>query len=424
MEKYLDRLSKELKGLIKLAGDIASENNMSAYLVGGFVRDLILRVKNFDLDIVVEGDGIKFAEDFCSHLKARLITHRRFGTATIIIRPGLKVDIATARKEVYPEPASLPAVKFATLKDDLQRRDFTINAMAVSINHQDRGALIDFFDGIGDLRNKKIRVLHTLSFIDDPTRILRAVRFEKRFNFKIEARTLRLIKEASGIDMLNKIQPQRLRDELILILEERQPLKYLKRVEELAGFTFLSPRLLRSKIDYNLLRAIEKQIRWFQMHYRQRRALDGWLIYFIGLLDKLAKKDAQHICHRLALKKGETKRVMAYKNANRQFIRRLSKRSAGPSEIFGLLESLSYEVIVLLKAKFKNRQFTKHIKDFLEVYNGVRLYITGDDLNRLGVRPGPCYRRIFNKTLKAKLDGTIKTKKDELSFVKSIVKVK
>jgi tRNA nucleotidyltransferase (CCA-adding enzyme) len=238
MRNRLHKLPQEIKDLIYLASNIATENNMPVYLVGGFVRDLLLEVKNLDLDFVIEGDGIKFAEDLATILKARLIRHRRFGTATIVLNPvrvitsfsrlpivsrGVKIDIATARRETYPRPASLPLVTRGTLEDDLARRDFSVNAMAISITKKDFGKLVDFFCGKDDLQHKKVRILHSLSFIDDPTRMLRAIRFEQRYNFKIEPHTLKLLKVAAAIKMLEKVQPQRLRDELILILKEAHP---------------------------------------------------------------------------------------------------------------------------------------------------------------------------------------------------------
>ncbi|MCX5710840.1 MAG: tRNA nucleotidyltransferase, partial [Candidatus Omnitrophica bacterium] len=196
MKKYLERLPKEIRELVYFTKDLAAYRGMPAYLVGGFVRDLILGVRNFDLDIVVVGDGIKFAEYFSRALKAKLIRHKRFGTATVVLKPGLKIDIATARSEFYPHPAHLPVVKPGSLKDDLFRRDFTINAMAISLVEKDFGRLIDCYGGKNDLKARSIRVLHALSFIDDPTRIIRAIRFEQRFDFKIDPDTLKLLKEA------------------------------------------------------------------------------------------------------------------------------------------------------------------------------------------------------------------------------------
>jgi len=422
MRKYLKRLPKEIQDLISQASDSAYSNNMSVYLVGGFVRDLILGVKNLDLDIVVEGDGIKFAEVLSQKLNVGLIRHRRFGTATVILKKYLKVDIATARQEYYPQPAHLPEVTRGVLKDDLARRDFTINAMAISINRQDFGRFVDCFGGRQDLANKKIRILHNLSFIDDPTRILRAIRFEQRYNFKIEPKTLNLLREANGLNMLERVSRERLRDELILILEEGHPLKPLNRTKELIGFDFINSGLSLSKKTLVFLRSVESQISWFKKKYPKRRNLDAWLIYFIGLIDQLNINNIKLICKKFAFRRGEEKRILIYKKLNPKFIKELSRDKIKASRVFSFLEPLSYEVIILIKAKFKNSNLRKNIEDFLEIYNGTRLYISGADLHKLGLTPGPYYQKIFHRVLNAKLNGLVKTKKEELGLINRITK--
>jgi len=423
VREYLKKLPQEVQDLIHLASNVASGNNMPAYLVGGCVRDLILGVRNLDLDIAVEGDGIKFAEDFAKVLKAKLTRHKRFGTATVILKDNLKIDIATARRETYPHPASLPLVTPGTLKDDLARRDFTINAMAISIGMRDFGRLIDFFRGKSDLSHKKIRILHNLSFIDDPTRILRAIRFEKRYNFEIEPEALACLKRATRIKMLEKVQPQRLRDELILILKEEQPLRQIKRIKDLVGFGFINSHLTVSKSTYKLLSSIENCINWFKKIYSKRRQLDVWLIYFIGLTDSLNSNDVKAICKRFVFKRGEEKRISTYKRLKRKFILELRKGEIKPSKIFSLLEPLAYEIIILLKAKYKNRNIQRYIEDFFEIYNGIRIQICGDDLYRLGIVGGPYYQKIFAKVLKAKLNSLVKTKDEELALIKKLIKV-
>ena len=420
MKKYLDNLPNEIQNLIRLAGDIASSCNMSVYLVGGFVRDLILGVKNLDLDIVVEGDGIKFAEVLSRKLNAGLIRHRRFGTATVIFKRHFKIDIATARQEYYPEAAHLPEVIRGNLKDDLLRRDFTINAMAISINRRDFGRLIDYFGGRQDLANKKIRILYNLSFIDDPTRILRAIRFEQRYDFKIEPKTLKYLREANKLKMLQRVQPQRLRDELILILKESHPLKSLNRIKGLIGFNFINPGLSLSKKTSLFLKSAERQIGWFKKEYPRHRKLDAWLIYFTGLIGPLNINNIKLICKKFAFRRGEEKRILAYKELKPQFSKELSQDKVKASRVFSLLEPLSYEVIILIKAKFKNKNLKRNIKDFFEIYNGSRLYISGIDLARLGLAPGPSYQKIFRRILNAKLDGLVKTKKEELELIKKI----
>ncbi|TRZ96406.1 CCA tRNA nucleotidyltransferase [bacterium] len=417
MKKYLEKLPQDIKDLINTACSLANKMNLQAYIVGGLVRDLFLGVKNLDLDIVIEDDGIGFAEAFANLFKAKLIRHRRFGTATVILKPGLKIDIASARREIYPEPASLPQVVPGTLMDDLLRRDFSINAMAIKISGKDFGKLIDLFSGREDLASGKIRVLHELSFIDDPIRILRAVRFEKRYNFHVESKTLKLLKEASRIKMLDRVEPQRLRDELIMTLKEAQPLKQMRRLQELVGLRFISSGLSLSKSDEQMFGAIRDELHWFREVHTRRRQLDFWLIYFMSLLDGLSTRSVKLICRKFAFLKGETKRIISYKKVSHFFILRLSQGKIRPADIFDLLEPLSYEVILLLKAKYKNPTFQKHINDFFEYYNGMHLHIRGDDLARLGLQPGPEYQEIFKKVLKAKLNGLVKTKEEELVLI-------
>ncbi|MDP2940938.1 MAG: hypothetical protein Q8N85_01605, partial [Candidatus Omnitrophota bacterium] len=341
MRDYLENLPKELKDLIHLCRDIASQQQVRAYLVGGFVRDLLLGAENLDLDIAVEGDAIKFAAEFARCLKAQVIRHRQFGTATVKSEAMGKIDFATARKEVYPAPAQLPEVSRGSLKDDLFRRDFTINCLAISISRDDFGSLIDFFGGKTDLERKKIRVLHGLSFQDDPMRVLRAIRFEQRYHFRIEPFTLRKLKEAVKSGMLDKTGPHRLRDELILILKERKPLQGLKRLDELAGLSFISPGLKFSVNAQKLLRAVEKEIAWFKDNFPRRRPLDSWLIYFLVLLDSLSLGAAGRVCAKFAFRRGEEKRILCYKKNNRKFISDLKKYRAKPAKIFALLEPLS-----------------------------------------------------------------------------------
>ncbi len=407
MKKYLENLAPEVKKLIGICAQAAAEKNYKVYLVGGFVRDLILGVENLDLDVVVEGDGIKFAEDLSLSLKADLVRHRRFGTATLTLGHKTKIDIATAREEWYLEPACLPSVKSGEVKDDLKRRDFSINAMAISLNQEDYGKLVDFFNGLDDLAHKRIRILHNLSFIDDPTRILRAIRFEKRYNFKIEPLTLKYLQEAVKLKMLEKVEPQRLRDELILILKEMDPLKPLKRIQQLVGFRFIHPCLGLSSGIMRLLEKSRRQISWFKKHYSARRHLDVWLIYFASLLDGLTNREIKAVFKLFVFRKGEEKRVLTYKEITKSCIDKLSSKVTKPSVVFHLLDPLSYEAILLVKVKYKNKNLNRHIEDFFESYNSMCLAVTGHDLSKLGIKPGPEYQKIFLKVLKVPLKPSL-----------------
>ena len=419
MRKCLEKIPRELKDLINKIRDIASKENLKAYLVGGFVRDLILKVRNLDLDIVIEGDGIKFANIVANSLGAKITAHKQFGTATVFIKPNLKIDYSSARKEYYPSSAHLPVVSPGSLRDDLFRRDFSINALAISLND---AKLVDYFGGQTDLEHKIIRVLHPLSFIDDPTRVLRAVRFEQRYNFKIEHKTLSLLNEAVKNGLLEKVHPHRLRDELILILKEDDPIKEIARLERLTGFDFIHPGLAVSKKTYSFLRGLKKEINWFNQTFPQRRKLDSWLIYLLGLLNSVDIGKAKEICEKFGLRKGEEKRLVTYKQAKPESIKDLSRAKIEPAKIFAFLEPLSYETILALKAKYANSAFRLNIANFLEIYNGMRIFIGGEDLHCLGVLPGPRYQKIFEQVLAAKLNGRVKSKEEELILIKQLLK--
>jgi tRNA nucleotidyltransferase (CCA-adding enzyme) len=213
--------------IIEIVGTIADELKIKAYIVGGPVRDKLLGMSNYDLDFVVEGDGIKFAEVLNKKLKGRLITYKAFGTATIELK-GKRIDVVTARKESYKYPAAYPIVKPGAIKDDLFRRDFTINSMALAIDKKGLGRLVDFYGGRKDLTKGVIRVLHDKSFMDDPTRIFRAVRFSVRFGFKIEPHTKKLMKEAVLDGFLGEVNAGRIRKEIELFLKEKDPKKCLE----------------------------------------------------------------------------------------------------------------------------------------------------------------------------------------------------
>ena len=227
-----ERVSSPVLDHLTAMGRLADEMGFHAHLVGGFVRDLLLRNENFDIDVVIEGEGIRFATELARRFGARVRTHKEFGTAKLLFPDGFKVDVATARLEYYKAPAALPVVEHGSLKLDLYRRDFTINTLAISLNGNTFGELVDFFGAQRDIKEKSIRVLHSLSFVEDPTRVFRAVRFERRFGFQIGKFTLNLIKNAVKMSFLSKIKGARLWRELSLILLEADPGAILKRLQE------------------------------------------------------------------------------------------------------------------------------------------------------------------------------------------------
>ena len=306
MIRKLNKLPKDFISFIRASSEIAYSLNMKVYLVGGIVRDLIISRESFDYDIVVEGDGIEFSMEVARKFNSNFRKHHRFGTATVYYR-NYKIDIATCRREYYPHWGALPKVSRASLKEDLLRRDFTINAMALSLNKTSYGRLIDPYGGYIDLKNGIIRIMHDDSFLDDPTRILRAIRFEKRFSFRIEKHTFALLKKAVSKRVLESVDDQRLRDELILILKEPSPLKYIKRIQELASFCFINKSLSINKEYYSLFARIEKAIELYKDKFSTYRRIEEWIIYLMALLSKLPKDDVIRFCKSFRLRRGEEK---------------------------------------------------------------------------------------------------------------------
>ena len=237
------RLPQKIMKLLEEIGTAGTKRQLPIFVVGGFIRDLMLGLPNYDMDIVVEGDGIAFAGRLAANWKAKVRKHKKFGTAVIYLPDGIKIDVATARTEYYHYPAAMPQVKGSSLEADLYRRDFTINAMAICLNKNEFGNLVDFFGGEKDLKKKIIRCLHDLSFVEDPTRIFRAVRFEQRYGFKISRHAQYLIKTAINLEMFDWLTNHRLFEELIIILSEKKPLPAIKRMAEFNELRFIHPRI-------------------------------------------------------------------------------------------------------------------------------------------------------------------------------------
>lgn len=408
--------------LLKRIGRIANREGLSVFIVGGVVRDLSLGVKNLDLDIVIEGDAIRFAGLLAQRLLGTLVVHRRFGTASIFLQGGPKIDLATARKEVYEVPAALPTVEFSSLKNDLIRRDFTINAMAVSLNDENFGQLIDFFGGLSDLRQGRIRVLHDSSFIDDPTRIFRAVRFEQRFGFTIDSHTQALITHAMRREMFDKTQTQRIRDELILILKEPDPVKALVRMDELHELVFIHPKIRCSARCLELCRAVEETVGWYECSRFRKRPIDAWLMYVMALTDALDLKEMRELTAKFVFTNADTARLLSFARDRAGTLVLLGRAGrVPPSRIFAALEPLAHEVTLAIMAKAPPGKARERIVEFFSRSHGTRLAIKGDELKACGLKPGPDFKRVMEKMLHRKIDRGFKTRNDELKYAKELI---
>ncbi len=416
-----ERFPERIYNLLIEFGRVGDALGYSVFGVGGFVRDLLLRVENFDVDIVVEGDGIRLAEEFEKKFPCRIRTHKKFGTAIILFPDGLKVDVATARWEFYDSPAALPTVEKASIKTDLYRRDFTVNTLAIQLNPKAFGELIDFFGGVRDVKEKVIRVLHNLSFVEDPTRVFRAIRFEQRFGFQIGKHTQNLMKNAVKVGFLERLSGGRILSELILILQEEAPLSVLKRMRDFNLFHFLHPSLKFDEQAEVLFEQIHHVISWFDLLFLQKQ-YERWLIYFYGLTDFLKEGEREALCQRLAMNEKLRKRVLEGKLQADQALLQIfswvsTDRRPKRSEIYDILDPLSTESKLFMMAKTTQVPTRRYISLYFTQLKDTKPLLKGRDLIQMGMKSGPSIKRALTSLLKARLDEQVTTRQDEMEYI-------
>ncbi len=419
MINRLKKLSPQFRKILKVSSALADSLGCSIYLIGGVVRDLILRKTVFDLDIVVENNAIVFTEKLANQLGVKFDRHHRFGTATLYF-DGHKIDFATARTEKYAHWGALPKVRSSSLSKDLFRRDFSINAMAISLNKADYGALIDLYNGLDDLKKGLIRILHAKSFQDDPTRILRAIRFEQRFSFKIDPKTLELMKEALRVQSLELVGPHRLRDEIILTLKEPKPCRYIRRIKRLSGFSFLDKGIKINEESLRLFLRIEKACCYYKKRFKKRQEPETWLLYLAALLIKLPSSKLNKFFHEFGFRKKE-RAVICSIRGNITKIKKLNKQTKA-SAIYRALKPYSFESILFFHAYHQNKKVRKNIEYFLDELADISLEIKGRDLMRMGLEPYSLYSKVLLQTLYSKIDKKLKGKRKEIEEAKRIFK--
>ena len=417
-----ERLPQDIYGLLKEAGEVASSMGYKAYVVGGFVRDLVLRRDNLDIDIVIEGDGIKFARKFGKIRLAHVKSHSRFKTAVVVLPSGQHVDVATARLEYYERPGALPIVELSSLKLDLYRRDFTINTLALDLLPENFGTLIDFFGALSDIKDKRIRAIHNLSFVEDPTRILRAVRFSKRFGFIISKQTLAHIKNTMKLDIFKGVSGQRLALELKNILDEDIADDALSALSDLGVLKQIEPG-----IDYNdemsaLFGRARETLAWYRLLYLddERKV---WLVLFLALTDQLTDAKLKAFAKRLGI---TGKKNLSVIEGRREGLRVLKRIAAKPemksAVLYHLLKPLPIEIVLYLQEKSADEVIKKVISDFLTRLTLIETELDGAALKRLGVKEGPRIGKILSQLLRKRLNGEIDTKAQEEAFAAGVLK--
>jgi len=411
-----ERLSARLMRTLQKIGEVAGQLGCRAYVVGGFVRDLFLYRHDEDLDIVIEGEGIAFAKQFAKLMGARTHSHEKFGTAVIIFSDGLKIDVASARLEYYTFPAALPVVEMSSIKLDLYRRDFTINTLAIQLNPDKFGTLIDFFSARRDIKEKVIRVLHNLSFVEDPTRVFRAIRFEQRFGFTIGKLTAGLIENAVSMDFFRGLSGRRVFSELRQILEEENPVPAIVRLQDFELLKVISPAITFDEDLIDRLNSVKKVLSWHDLLFLDETYMK-WVVYFLALIHPVDPKSSEEICRRFELAPRHRKVFSQDRfEAMRCSYWLEQNLPTSNSRLYQQLSGFKNELILYMMAVAKLRPIKKAISHYFTHLRHIQITIKGEDLKRMGLPPGPAYRRILQAILDAKLNGQLKTHEDELEY--------
>ncbi len=402
-----EQLPSDIIDFIQKAGKVAEKRQQRLYVVGGVVRDLLLDRLNTDLDLVVEGDAIKLAREIAASKKASTTVHTRFGTANLKW-DSRSVDFITARAETYARPGALPTVRPGSINNDLERRDFTVNTMAVEINPRHYGELIDPFNGRQDLDKKLVRILHKKSFSDDATRIWRAIRYEQRLDFKIESETLRLIKR--DIKMLETVSGDRIRHELELVFKEETPEKQLARAAELGVLAAMHPSL----------RADDWLAETFAAA-REKNSPDPTpsQLYLALLCYRLNERELEQLIKYLRLTK-TTAQVLRNTLAIKEKMKELATPGLAPSIAYHLLHGYSAAAYIANSIGSDSETTAEHIELYLNVLRYVKPALSGKDLEKLGVPRGPRIKEVLQKLREARLDGKISNKGEEEEMVRGL----
>ena len=405
-------ISSDQLGLIHRVADEASTLGFPIYIVGGFVRDLLLGHPGLDFDLVVEGDAIKLAGSLVSKYGSKATMHQKFGTAKWFVNKNSSIDLISARSEIYRYPAALPTVKLGTISDDVHRRDFTINTLAIRLDDSHFGELRDELGGLNDLRHGIVRVLHPHSFIDDPTRIYRAVRYEKRYDFKIAKETLALIPEARQV--IEKLSAQRIRHELDMILDEPNAASMLVRLDELDLLKPIHPSLRCDKaLQTRFESATDFPLGFSSSGLSNIRDL-RWLLWLMTI----SNKEIAVLNKRLHFTAPLLKSLLASSNLLADLTAFSNLKPSQCVERLGKFPLQGIYAVLCVAPRGKSKQA---LEKYLMEWRHIQPQTTGNDLKKLGLEPGPKYQSILQKLRNAWLDGEVKNTKEEKGLLEKIM---
>ncbi len=415
MKASLKFLERKIVRFLTDAGRLAEETGLQIYLVGGAVRDVMLGKRTQDIDLVMEGDAIQFGRKLVKRMGGNLTVHAGFGTASLVLPGGQRVDLVTARRETYAQPGALPRVAAGNMREDAFRRDFTINSMALSLNPGTFGQVLDFYGGMADLKAGRVRVLHDASFYDDPTRIFRAVRYERRYGFHIARSTLSLLKQAVAEQVFETISMQRYVNEVEKVFEENNPVPAVRRLAQLRVFRHLHARIRIPGAFLGRFHAsAQKQIypgKWSEISITT--------LYWMVLLSGSSSAVRRQIIGKLPLAKARRKAVEQLDDLHKM-AGELKRGRMRPSVVFYKMKGLSEEALCYLWELCRTFKGRANIQVFLHKREE-ELRITGADLREMGVPTGRAVGELLKQVFNEKLDKGLQTKSEELDAARAII---
>jgi tRNA nucleotidyltransferase (CCA-adding enzyme) len=420
MDTYDHLLPEDVRAAVRTIGELADSEGVRAHVVGGFVRDMLLGRANLDVDIVVEGDGLAFAEKAAETLGYRIRVHKRFGTAILVVNKTLHIDVTSARTEYYTRPGALPTVERSSLRQDLFRRDFSINAMAACITPDCFGTIADPFGGLADLERGVVRSLHSLSFVEDPTRVLRAARFEVRYGFRMDGSTTALLRQAVDMEMLAEVSGARIREEMLDILDEERVAAVLRRLEEIGAFSALVPEDVDRARILDELTLVDAS--YAALAQRFARTPRRRVTLTVALAGSASRQSAERWTRRLRFGREYGAPAVAAAERGAVVLGRLrDRRKMRDSRLYYLLQPIPDETIIYIWSIAGHLE-RERIERYLDVLAGTKTAINGDDLASLGMEPGPGYSAILAQALADRLDGRAVGREAELANLKRLAK--
>jgi tRNA nucleotidyltransferase (CCA-adding enzyme) len=415
-ERLADVLQPDHIRLLHIVAAEAYEQRAALFIVGGFVRDLVLNHPSLDFDLVVEGDAIDLAKALAKKHGGRVTTHRRFGTSKWLLEPETfsleSIDLVTARTEFYTHPTALPTVERSSIKLDLHRRDFTLNTLALRLDGPHFGDLYDYWGGLNDLRQGIIRVLHSLSFVDDPTRMLRAVRFEQRFDFQIEARTLELLMAALGL--LQRVSGDRIRHELDYMIDESNGVQMFSRLNELGLLRAIHPDLSwEPNGKENIFAPPEPESHWQLTDHYYEIPIQRALAYLFWLLHLPADK-ARKVTRRLKIRQALEAAILDACKLREDLPALAGKM---PSEFTERLDKASLLAVYAVYTQVDVPELREKITTYVKTWRHMMPETDGHKLRALGLPPGPMYKTILTSLRTAWLNGDVRSLDEEYALL-------